>query len=94
MREAGINIAGGQPKHTDAFVAQPFDYVITVCDDADRNCPFFHGKVGQRLHIGFADPAGATGSDEEIVEVFCNTRDAIPTRFRKLYEEEIQPKLE
>src|SRR5437016_4247938 len=47
MREVGIDISGGHPKSVKQFVSQSFDYVITVCDDADKNCPSFSGKVGR-----------------------------------------------
>lgn len=93
MNEAGIDISGGHPKSVDQFVAQPFDYVITVCDEADKNCPYFSGKVGKRLHIGFPDPALATGTDAEILAVFRTTRDDIRTKLRKLYDSELKAKL-
>ncbi len=81
MREAGIDISGGVPKKVDQFINQPFDYVITVCDDADKSCPNFKGKVGKRAHIGFPDPAKATGTDAEKLAVFRKVRDDIRQRF-------------
>jgi arsenate reductase len=93
MKEIGIDISGGQPKNADQFVAQPFDYVITVCDDADQNCPFFTGTVGKRMHIGFPDPADATGTDEQILAVFRESRADIRSKFRELYEKELKTKL-
>src|SRR5215470_1350373 len=60
MREVGIDISAGVPKSVNQFTSQSFDYVITVCDDADKNCPNFSGKVGKRVHIGFIDPVAAT----------------------------------
>ena len=81
MREAGIDISGGTPTSVRQFVNQSFDYVITVCDDADKNCPNFTGKVGKRVHIGFIDPAKATGSEEEILAVFRRVRDEIWEKF-------------
>jgi len=62
MAEKGIDISANQPKSVDLFVDQPFDYVITVCDGAKEVCPVFTGKVEHRLHIGFEDPADATGT--------------------------------
>ena len=56
MREIGIDISAGKPKSVRQFLGQPFDFVVTVCDDADKNCPNFTGKVGKRRHIGFPDP--------------------------------------
>jgi arsenate reductase len=93
MREAGIDISAGRPKDVRQFLNQPFDYVITVCGEADRNCPAFHGAVRRRLHIGFPDPAQATGSDEEILAEFRRVRDNIRRRFTEFYEQEIRPQL-
>jgi arsenate reductase len=93
MREAGIDISAGRPKDVRQFLNQPFDYVITVCGEADRNCPAFHGAVRRRLHIGFPDPAQATGSGEEILAEFRRVRDNIRRRFTEFYEQEIRPQL-
>jgi arsenate reductase len=93
MQEVGIDISDGRPKKVDTFLDEPFDYVITVCDDADKNCPYFRGKVGKRLHIGFPDPATATGTEEEILTVFRQSRDDIAAKFRKLYDGELKPQL-
>jgi arsenate reductase len=75
------------------FVDQSFDFVITVCDDADKNCPLFAGKVGTRAHIGFPDPAAATGSDEEIMKVFRGVRDDIRAKFSDYYRRQISKTL-
>lgn len=93
MKEVGIDISGGTPKSVNQFIGEPFDYVITVCDDADKNCPNFRGKVGKRVHIGFPDPAKATGTDDEIMAVFRKTRNDIQKRFREYYESEIKKSL-
>jgi arsenate reductase len=89
MREVGIDISGGVPKSVTQFTSQSFDYVITVCDDADKNCPNFSGKVGKRVHIGFIDPAAATGSEEQIMTVFRQVRDEINVKFRAYYQKEV-----
>lgn len=89
MREVGVEIGGGQPKKVDEFLGQPFDWVITVCGDADENCPAFIGKVANRAHIGFEDPARATGTEEEIDGVFRRVREEIRDCFREFYETEI-----
>ena len=89
MREVGIDISGGVPKSVTQFTSQSFDYVITVCDDTDKNCPNFSGKVGKRVHIGFIDPAAATGSEEHIMTVFRQVRDEINVKFRAYYQNEI-----
>ena len=90
MKEVGVDISGGKPKSVDQFTGESFDYVVTVCDDADRNCPNFRGKIGKRLHIGFPDPAKATGTDAEKLAVFRKVRDDIRARFRELYEKDIR----
>ena len=89
MRELGIDISSGTPKSVKQFVSQSFDYVITVCDDADKNCPNFSGKVGKRVHIGFIDPAKATGTEEEIMAVFRRVRDEIKDKFSDYYAKQI-----
>jgi arsenate reductase len=81
------------PKSVSKFTAQSFDYVITVCDDADKNCPNFSGKVGKRVHIGFTDPARATGTEEQIMKVFRQVRDEIKVKFRDYYKNEISKSL-
>lgn len=93
MSEVGVDISGGQPKSVSQFLGQSFDFVITVCDDADKNCPNFRGKVGKRVHIGFPDPAKATGTDDEKMTVFRNVRGDIQKRFRAYFDSEISKKL-
>lgn len=94
MREIGLDISGGRPKTIDAFLDQPIDYVITVCGDAEENCPVFQGHVGRRMHIGFPDPADATGTEEEILNVFRQSRDDIKAKFHELFESELKAKLD
>ena len=92
MQEIGIDISQGLPKKVNQFLADSFDYVITVCDDADQNCPVFTGRVKHRLHIGFADPARATGSQEEVLAVFRTVRDQIQARFSRFYDMTVKPR--
>jgi arsenate reductase (thioredoxin) len=89
MKEAGIDLSGEKPKSVSQFTGQGFDYVITVCDDADKNCPNFSGKVGKRVHIGFVDPAAATGAEEQIMSVFRRVRNEIKQKFFEYYQTEI-----
>ena len=89
MREVGVDISNGVPKNVSQFTNQSFDYVITVCDDADKNCPNFSGKVGKRVHIGFIDPAAATGTEEQVMRVFRQVRDQIKQLFSEFYAHEI-----
>ncbi len=90
MQEEGIDIGNGYPKNVSEFVNEPFDYVITVCGDAKENCPVFTGKVKNRLHIGFDDPAEATGTDEFILSEFRRIRDEIKRDFTEFYKEKIK----
>lgn len=90
MKEVGVDISGGKPKSVTQFLGASFDYVVTVCDDADKNCPNFRGKVGKRLHIGFPDPAKATGNDAEKLAVFRKVRNDIRIKFRQLYQDELR----
>jgi len=76
MAELGLDIAARQPKHLDAFRGQEFDQVITLCDSAAAQCPAWLGR-GRQVHIGFSDPAAATGSETERLAVFRQVRDAI-----------------
>lgn len=94
MQEIDVPIADGAPKNVSQFLDQAFDYVITVCDDADQNCPYFRGEVGKRMHIGFEDPAKATGTEAEVLGIFRACRDQIKARFGELYEREMKTKLD
>lgn len=90
MKDAGIDISANVPKDVDQFTGDAFDYVITVCDNAKEVCPVFTGKVKHRLHLGFIDPADATGTDEEILNEYREVRDEIRRSFRQFYETKIK----
>ena len=90
MREVGIDLGGTYPKDVAQFLNQAFDYVITVCDNAREICPVFSGKVTHRLHMGFDDPAHATGSEDEILAMFRRVRDEIRHDFRAFYEKNLK----
>ncbi len=77
MKEIGIDISTHYPKSVDQFLEESFDWVITVCDSANESCPFFSGEVKQRIHMGFEDPAAATGNEEAVLEKFRTVRDQI-----------------
>ena len=85
MKEIGLDISQNYPKLVDNFLAQEFDYVITVCGGAKEVCSAFIGKVAHRIHIGFDDPAEATGTDEEIISEFRRVRDEILRDFKEFY---------
>lgn len=87
MSEVGIDLSGHKPKLVDEFLAESFDYVITVCDHARETCPLFTGEVRHRCHIGFEDPAEASGLPDEVIAVFRRVRDEIGKEFRALYDE-------
>jgi arsenate reductase (thioredoxin) len=90
MKDAGIDISGHKPKHVNQYLNEEWDYVITVCDDANETCPVFPGKVTHRLHLGFDDPSKATGSQEFIEKEYYRVRDEIRKAFSKLYREQIK----
>jgi arsenate reductase (thioredoxin) len=79
MDELGIDISKQESKTLDRYLGETFDYVITVCDDANEACPVFPGAK-RRLHWSFEDPAQATGSEEERLRVFQSVRDEIRGR--------------
>lgn len=81
MNEIGIDISNNKPKSVDLFTGENFDYVFTVCDNAKEICPVFTGNVKNRIHSGFDDPAYASGSDEEIMNVYRNVRDKLKVYF-------------
>jgi arsenate reductase len=76
MRELGIDISGHRSKSVDEFSGQEFDYVITVCDNANESCPVFPGRT-RRIHWGFEDPAAVEGDEATRVAVFGRVRDEI-----------------
>jgi arsenate reductase len=79
MREVGVDISAAVPRSVATLVDQPWDLVVTVCDDARESCPVFPRPVEQ-VHAGFPDPARAEGDDEQRLAVFRAIRDAIRER--------------
>lgn len=82
MREIGVDISSHRSKSVDEFAGQNFDYVITVCDNAKENCPFFPGGT-KRIHWSFDDPAEASGSEAEKLAVFRRVRDEIREKLQE-----------
>lgn len=76
MRELGIDISGHRSKHVDQFAGQQFDYVLTVCDNANQSCPVFPGQA-VRIHHNFEDPAALEGSEAQRLALFRRVRDEI-----------------
>jgi len=89
MKELAIDIGSNRPKNVEEFVNNSFDYVITVCNNAKETCPVFIGKVHHRMHMGFDDPAEASGTEEEALVVFRRVRDEIRNAFSNFYNQKI-----
>lgn len=76
MAEDGIDISGHTSNNIEDYSKIEFDHVITVCDNAKENCPFFPSNA-KKLHQNFLDPAKAVGTDEERTASFRSVRDSI-----------------
>jgi len=79
MEEIGIDISGQRAKHLNEFLDQQFDYVITVCDQANENCPTFPGDPN-RIHWSYPDPVAAEGGEEAQLKAFRKVRDELRER--------------
>lgn len=93
MSEIGIDISNHTSDSVEKYLAEEWDFVITVCGGANEVCPAFLGKVNHRLHIGFDDPSHATGTDEFIWSEFIRVRDEIKDGFRTFYDNQIKTQL-
>lgn len=82
MRELGIDISRHRSKSVDEFAGQQFDYVITVCDNANEQCPIFPGNT-TRIHWSFDDPAAAEGDEQSRLAVFRRVRDEIRAQLQR-----------
>jgi len=76
MKEDGIDISDHTSNNVEEYSSIDFDYVITVCDNAKENCPYFP-STAKKFHSDFPDPAKAKGSEEQIMQQFRNVRDLI-----------------
>ncbi|MDF1743786.1 MAG: arsenate reductase ArsC [Gimesia sp.] len=81
MQELDIDLSANTSKSLDQFKDQPFDLVVTVCDNAKESCPVFSGAV-ETLHWPFDDPADATGTDDEKMHMFRRVRDEIKAKIQ------------
>ena len=81
MQEIGLDISQHHSKNLNEFLTQPVETVITVCGNADQACPMFPGQLN-RHHWGFDDPAHASGTDAEKLNVFRRIRDEIQRVFQ------------
>ena len=86
MAELGIDISHHRSKSIDDLAGEQFDLVITVCDRAQQQCPIFPGDT-EVMHVGFPDPARATGTDSEIMAAFRQVRDALQSELIPLLRE-------
>lgn len=86
MQEMGIDLSNHTPKNVKQYLNEAWDYVITVCGNANENCPMFNGKVKHRMHIGFDDPSEAVGTDSFITDEFRRVRDEIKQAFEDFYK--------
>jgi len=89
MAELGIDISHHRSKSVNDLAEEQFDLVITVCDQAQQQCPFFPGDT-EVMHVGFPDPARTTGSEEEIMAVFREVRDEMRQQFIPLLQEKLR----
>ena len=81
MGEDGIDISKHTSNNIDEYAGIPFDYMITVCDNAKKSCPYFPSRA-QRFHQNFPDPAKAAGTPEEVMNEFRKVRDLIKIHSR------------
>jgi arsenate reductase len=93
MNEVGVDISQYKSKSVEIFLEEAWDYVITVCDDANETCPVFPGRVKNRLHFGFEDPSKVKGTEEHIMDEFRRIRNKIRDKFSELYIKQIKPQL-
>ena len=90
MREIGIDISSHRSKSVDEFSNEQFDYVITVCDNANEQCPVFPGNA-KRIHWSFDDPGAAEGHEDSRLVVFRRVRDEIFHRLRLFVDASTRP---
>lgn len=87
MKEIGIDISSHCSKNLSEFDGQVFDYVITLCGDANETCPLYIGGT-KKTHIGFDDPAQAKGTNEEVLSEFRHVRDDIKEKLTAFFQAE------
>jgi arsenate reductase len=81
LSEIGVDWSGARSKSVSEYLDEPFDYVITVCDQAREACPIFPGQH-ESIHWGFDDPAAAQGTDDERLAVFRRVMGEISLRIK------------
>ena len=89
MNEVGIDVSGQESKGVDAYLGKVlFQYLITVCDDADKNCPTVWPGVNKRMHWSFQDPAAFEGTEEDKLAKFREVRDLIEKKIQEWLAEQ------
>ncbi len=89
LAEDGLDITHHTSNHVDEYLHIPFDYIITVCDNAQERCPIFPSSA-QRFHFNFPDPAKAQGKEEEIMQQFASVREQIKQYCKEFVENQLQ----
>lgn len=89
LQMAGLDVSSHYSKTMDEFIGQSFDYILTVCDHARENCPYFPGNA-IRIHQNFPDPAKATGTDDQILQQFIKVRNEIDHYCREFIQKTVQ----
>lgn len=88
MAEDNVDISAHTSDKVDQYSAEKFDFIVTVCNNAKENCPYFPGKA-IRLHNNFTDPADAQGSEDEILNVYRMVRDEINSYTRQFVDQHL-----
>ena len=91
MNDDGIDISHHTSNHIDEYQHISFDYLITVCDNAKQNCPFYPSEA-KRFHQNFPDPAKARGNEEEVDKAFSEVRELIKTYCQSFVKEQLETK--
>jgi arsenate reductase len=89
MKEIGIDILKHRSKSIDELITQTFDYVITVCDNANQHCPTFPGAC-RRIHWSIEDPAAVEGDDQTRLEAFRRARNELRGQLREFFQVEVE----
>ena len=88
MKEIGIDISTHRSKSIDELTTRAFDYVITVCDNANQHCPIFPGPCS-RIHWSIEDPAAVAGEDKTRIEAFRSARNELRERLVKFIKDQL-----
>ena len=86
MKEDGFDISHHTSNHVDEYKDVDFDFIITVCDHANENCPYIPSKNAKRIHHNFYDPSKVVGTDEEKHAAFLKAREEIKVYFKDFVE--------